>query len=163
MIEPASRPDISKITEYLYISAWPRGEHVDEIVNLNVRLILSMHWRRPSETLGRPPVRLLWLPTVDTPLTPIPIRTLHKGVEAALPVIRDGGSVLVHCVGGRHRSVAMASCVLIARGLTAEDAMALIKEKRLVADPYAWYIQWRIRKFERDWIRREQDTGASAR
>jgi protein-tyrosine phosphatase len=78
-------------------------------------------------------------------------------------VIRDGGSVLVHCVGGRHRSVAMASCVLIARGLTADDAMALIKEKRLVADPYAWYIQWRIRKFERDWIRREQDTGASAR
>jgi len=149
--------DISQITEYLYISSWPRGEHVDEIVALNVRLILSMHWRRPSEILGHPPVRLLWLPTVDTPLTPIPIRKLRKGVLAALPVIRDGGAVLVHCVGGRHRSVAMAACVLIGMGYSADDAMRLIIEKRPAADPYIWYIQSRIRKFERHWQRTHQN------
>ena len=144
-------PDISQITESLYISAWPRGEHVDEIVSLGVRLILSMHWLRPSRTLGHPPVRLLWLPTFDNPFFPMPMRTLQKGVAAALPVIQDGGGVLVHCQAGMHRSVAMAACVLIGLGHSANQAMQLIKEKRAVADPEIWYIQRRIRKFESLW------------
>jgi len=147
-----SNPDISQVTEYLFISAWPKGEHVEEILSLGIRLILSMHWRRPSKTLGNPPVRLLWLPTFDTPFTPIPIKTLRRGVEAAKPVIEGGGKVLVHCQAGVHRSVAMASCVLIGMGYTAEDAMQLIKEKRPVADPYVWYLRRRIEKFEREWV-----------
>ncbi len=146
-----SSPDISRITDYLYISAWPRGEHAEEIVALGVRLILSMHWIRPEKTLGHPPVKLLWLPTVDNPLFPMPIRTLEEGVRAALPVIQDGSSVLVHCRAGVHRSVAMAACVLIGMGFSADDAMQLIMEQRAVADPYVWYIQRRIIKFEREW------------
>jgi protein-tyrosine phosphatase len=135
----------------LYISAWPRGDHADDIRALNVRLILSMHWIRPSRTLGHPPVRLLWLPTVDNPLFPMPIATLERGVQAALPVIAEGYRVLVHCRAGVHRSVAMACCVLIGTGQTADEAMALVKQKRSVADPYAGYIQRRIRKFEQHW------------
>lgn len=144
-------PDISQITDYLYISAWPRGEHAGEIRDLGVRLILSMHWRRPAKTLGHPPVRVLWLPTVDTPVTPMPMFVLQRGVEAALPVIRQGEKVLVHCKAGVHRSVAMACCVLIGVGHTAEEAMHLVKEKRAVADPDAWYIRRRILTFEREW------------
>jgi hypothetical protein len=144
-------PDISRITDYLYISAWPRGEHAGEIRALGVRLILSMHWRRPVRTVGHPPVRLLWLPTVDTPLTPMPMFLLCRGVEAALPVIRQGGRVLVHCKAGVHRSVAMACCVLIGAGYTAEAAMRLVKDRRAVADPDVWYIRRRILKFEQEW------------
>jgi hypothetical protein len=59
--------------------------------------------------------------------------------------------VHVFCEGGRRRSVAMASCILIGKGYSAEDAMKLIKEKRPVADPYAWHIQRQIRKFEINW------------
>jgi hypothetical protein len=144
-------PDISQITDYLYISAWPRGEHAAEIRALGVRLILSMHWRRPVKTVGHPPVRLLWLPTVDTPLTPMPMFLLRRGVEAALPVIRQGERVLVHCKAGVHRSVAMACCVLIGLGYTAEAAMRLVKDRRAVADPNVWYIRRRILKFEEEW------------
>jgi protein-tyrosine phosphatase len=93
----------------------------------------------------------LWLPTFDNPFFPMPIRTLNKGVRAALPVIQDGGAVLVHCKAGVHRSVAQATCVLIGMGYTADDAMQLIKEKRAVADPDVVYIQKRIRKFESHW------------
>ena len=135
----------------MYISAWPRGDHADEIRALDVRLILSMHWIRPSRTLGHPPVRLLWLPTFDNPLMPMPIKTLQRGVEAALPVIQDGYRVLVHCRAGVHRSVAMACCVLIGMGQTADEAMQLVKQQRAVADPYARYIQNRIYKFEQLW------------
>jgi protein-tyrosine phosphatase len=144
-------PHISQITDYLYISAWPRGEHIAEIVALGVRLVLSMHWIRPTKTLGKPPVQLLWLPTIDKPFFPMPMKTLKKGVRAALPVIQDGDSVLVHCIAGVHRSVAQAACVLIGMGYSADQAMRLIKEKRTVADPYVPYIQKRIRKFEQQW------------
>lgn len=143
--------DISQITEYLYISAWPKGDHAADIVNLGVRLVLSMHWVRPSRMLGNPPVELIWLPTIDFALTPIPISKLWRGVSAALPVIHDNGAVLVHCRAGVHRSVAMACCVLIGMGYTAEGAMQLVNKKRAAADPYAWHIRTRIYKFEDSW------------
>ena len=151
MADNRTSPHISKITDFLYISAWPRGEHVDEIIALGVRLVLSMHWIRPTKMLGHPPVKLLWLPTIDKPFFPMPIKTLNKGVQAALPVIDDGGSVLVHCKAGMHRSVAQAACVLIGMGYNADDAMRLIKDQRAVADPYVGYIQKRIRLFETRW------------
>jgi hypothetical protein len=44
--------------------------------------------------------------------------------------------------------MAMASCILIAKAYSAEEAMRLIKEKRDKADPYAGYIRKRIEKFE---------------
>ena len=128
--------------------------YVNEIRSLDVRLILSMHWRRPAESLRRAPVDLLWLPTFDSPMTPIPISSLFKGVEAALPLINEGQRVLVHCQAGIHRSVAMACCVLIGTGYSAKDAMKLVKEQRDIADPYIWYIKSRIKKFELDWNRR---------
>ena len=143
--------DISRITEYLYISAWPESQHVDEILSLNIRLILSMHWQRPAKSLRQPPIQLLWLPTFDTPITPIPLSTLVRGVDAALPVIREGKAVLSHCRYGVHRSVAMACCVLIGNGLSADEAMRLISASRDVADPYAGYIQKRIIMFEQHW------------
>jgi hypothetical protein len=143
--------DVSEITEYLYISAWPRGAHTDEIHTRGIRLVLSMHWVRPRMLPKDDPVRVLWLPTFDTPLTPIPMRILYTGVAAALPVIQGGDRVLVHCRAGRHRSVAMACAVLIGKGYSAVEAMKLVKEKRPIADPYAGYIQSRIVKFEKYW------------
>jgi len=151
MVDKVTSPHISQITEYLYISAFPHGEHVEEIVALGVRLVLSMHWMRPTKMLGKPPVRLLWLPTFDVPFIPMPIKTLNKGVWAALPVIEDSGAVLVHCKAGVHRSVAQAACVLIGKGYSAEEAMQLIKEKRAVADPDTKHIKKRIQKFEQQW------------
>jgi hypothetical protein len=143
--------DISAITDYLFISAWPHGGHAEEIRARNIRLILSMHWLRPDKELGQPPVRLLWLPTVDNPLFPMPVKTFRRGVEAALPVIRDGSHVLVHCRAGVHRSVAMACCVMIGMGHTADEAMQIVKQQRAVADPDAWYIKSRIYLFEKSW------------
>ena len=132
--------DISQITNYLYISAFPPSEHVETVIDLGVRLILSMHWWPVNKKFGQPPLHLLWLPTIDKPFAPIPMRTLNRGVEAALPIIQEGDAVLAHCKAGVHRSVAMASCVLIGMGYTADEAMKLIKEKRPQADPYVGYI-----------------------
>ena len=76
------------------------------------------------------------------------MHTLRRGVEAALPLIQRRGKVLCHCKAGVHRSVAMASCVLIGMGFSAEDAMATVKLGRALADPDAAHIRRRIVEFE---------------
>jgi len=151
---PVPPPDISRITDHLFISAFPEAEHAETIRALNVRLILSMPLQKPHHQVRMAPVKWLHLRTVDSPLTPMPISVLRRGVEAALPVIDDGHGVLVHCLAGVHRSVAMACCILIGMGYSAEAAMTLVEEKREVADPRVWYIRRRIEKFERSWRKR---------
>ncbi|MES0362077.1 MAG: dual specificity protein phosphatase [Anaerolineales bacterium] len=144
--------DISKITKQLYIAAHPRTEDAIEIRDLNVRLVLNMIFIRPAKVYNQPPFRMLTLRTFDSIFLPIPIGKLKKGVETALPVLEAGNGVLVYCREGRHRSVAMAAAVLIGLDYSADQAMQLIKSQRAKADPYAWHIQRRIRKFEEIWI-----------
>ena len=148
--------DISQITDYLYIASLPGAEDADAIRDLNVGLIINMIFIRPPEVYTRPPFRLLTLRSFDFVLLPIPLRKLRRGVDAALPVIQNGESVLIYCHRGRHRSVAMGACILIAMGYTADEAMQLLHEQRRVADPYARHIQRQIRKFEKAW--RDQDS-----
>jgi hypothetical protein len=45
----------------------------------------------------------------------------------------------------------MGACILIAQGMDALSAMELIKSRREVADPDAFYIRPRILKFVREW------------
>jgi hypothetical protein len=72
-------------------------------------------------------------------------------MRLALETIQSGGKVYVHCAGGRHRGVAMGSCVLIAQGYDPDEAMKLIMARRAIADPYAYYIRPRILKFAKEW------------
>jgi protein tyrosine phosphatase (PTP) superfamily phosphohydrolase (DUF442 family) len=150
--------DISQITDYLYIASLPRAKDADAIRDLNVGLIINMIFIRPPEVYTRPPFRLLTLRSFDFVLLPIPLPKLRRGVEAALPVIQNGESVLIYCHRGRHRSVAMGACILIAMGYTADEAMQLLHEQRRVADPYAGHIQRQIKKFETAW--RDQDSSS---
>ena len=142
---------ISEITPYLYISSFPGRKNAEQIRGLGIRLILSMYLVRPNGIFRRPPFRLLWTPVIDSPLTPIPLRVFHKGVQAALPVIEEEGKALVHCRWGVHRSVAMACCILIAGGASVNDAVALVKSQRPGARPEEEYVLARIRMFEEEW------------
>ena len=106
---------------------------------------------RPQPDPHDPPLRFLWLWTFDSPLFPIPLRTLRRGAMAALETIRGGGKVYAHCAGGRHRGAAMGAAILIAQGYEPQDAMQLIKSRRSFADPEAFYIRPRILRFAREW------------
>jgi len=150
--------DISQITDQLYIAAQPKAEDAPTLLDFNVRLILNMIFFRPADVYRQPPFRMLTLRTFDSIFLPIPIGMLMKGVKAALPVLDNGDSVLVYCREGRHRSVAMAAAILVARSRSADEAMQLITSKRPKADPYAWHIQRRIRKFEVIWRRSHPQT-----
>lgn len=121
---------------------------------MGVDLVINMRFERPPypET-NSSSLRLLWLPTFDTPLIPIPLSALLRGVKAALDIFGKNGSVYTHCASGVHRGVAMGAAILISTGYPAEEAMRLIKEKRPQADPYIWYIRRRIERYARLWKR----------
>ncbi|MFC2052709.1 dual specificity protein phosphatase family protein [Chloroflexota bacterium] len=150
-LRSVSKLDISQITEYLYVASLPNAMYAGALSNLNIRLVINMIFIMPAKVYQEPPFRMLTLRTFDSILIPIPIRKLEKGVETALPAIHNGESVLIYCRKGRHRSVAMASTILIAKGYSADAAMQLVSSKREAADPYAWHIQRQIRKFEKIW------------
>jgi hypothetical protein len=80
--------DISQITENPYLASRVKGEHLEDILQLDPGLITSMIvQRRPPKALTEEGLNVLWLRTFDFPLIPIPLKTLNRGVEAALPVI----------------------------------------------------------------------------
>lgn len=142
----------SAITEQLFIAPRPRTRHLDQFRGLGVELVLSMIGVRPPRALAEPPFQLVRLPVFDNPLIPIPLDMLQAGVSAAVPVLEAGGRVLVYCRAGRHRSVAMAACILISQGMTADEAMEMILARRPYADPHAPHIERRIRAFGQAWL-----------
>lgn len=152
--------DISQITDAIYVGGQPNPPDLEDLQALGVRLVISMRaLRSPTQRFAEPAIPVLWLRTVDSPFTPIPTRTFLKGVRAALDVIAAGGKVFVHCKHGRHRSVAMAACILIAQGDTAEEAMQRLKRGRRRADPRLWYIQRQIVRFGKYWAREQGGKG----
>jgi dual specificity MAP kinase phosphatase len=130
--------DFSQVTETLFIGTTPPSEAYPFLRGMGVQLVINMRIERPPfRDRSNPPLRLLWLPTADTPLLPIPVRALMRGTVAALETFAQGGKVYTHCKGGVHRGVAMGAAILIAQGHSPEEAMALIKQRREAADPYA--------------------------
>lgn len=106
---------------------------------------------KPHQVYTQAPFASLWIRTFDTFFTPISVKKLLRGVEAALPVLQRGGKVLVFCMQGRRRSVAMASAILIALGYTSEEASKMLVAGRQIADPQRWYIRRQIHAFEKYW------------
>jgi protein tyrosine phosphatase (PTP) superfamily phosphohydrolase (DUF442 family) len=144
--------DISKITDYLYVGSRIGKEHADELKVLNFNLIISMIGQTPpDEVYTVAPFKSLWIRTYDTFLTPISVKKLLVGVEAALPVIENKGKVLVFCMQGKRRSVAMAAAILISMGNTSDQAIDLLTSARKEADPRRWYIHMQIKAFEKFW------------
>jgi protein-tyrosine phosphatase len=144
--------DYSRITDKLFVGTTPKTEDFSVLRELEVQLVINMRiGLPPKRDRHSVPIRSLWLPAIDSPLFPIPLSFLEAGAEEALKVMENGGAVYTHCAKGRHRGPAMGACILVAQGLTPDEAMRLIKTRRPAADPQAWYIRRRIEKFARKW------------
>lgn len=148
---PWKPPIASPIADGVYVSAMPRASDAAVIAALDIRLIISLTLQPLPAPYYRPPFHALRLRWPDSPLAPLPIPLLQRGVQAALPEMDAGHPVLVHCRAGVHRSAAVAACILVARGYPVDEAMRRVKEGRPIADPYAWYVQPRIRLFAQRW------------
>jgi protein tyrosine phosphatase (PTP) superfamily phosphohydrolase (DUF442 family) len=146
----------SKITDNLYIGTTPKSGDYVLLHELGIRLVINMRIGLPPvRDPISPPLKSLWLPTIDSPLFPIPIRALKKGVDAALKANDQDEVVYTHCSHGRHRGPAMGACILIAQGMEPELAIRLIERQRPIAVPHDWYIQRRIIRFAQIWNERK--------
>jgi protein tyrosine phosphatase (PTP) superfamily phosphohydrolase (DUF442 family) len=142
----------SRITDKLFVGTTPKTEDFSVLRELDVQLVINMRIGWPPKRDRHPiPIRSLWLPAIDSPLFPIPLGFLQAGAVEALRVMESGGAVYTHCAKGRHRGPALGACILIAQGLTPEEAVRLIKARRPAADLQAWYIHRRILKFAQKW------------
>jgi protein-tyrosine phosphatase len=143
--------DVSAITDQIYVGSLPGTADTEALRALDPALVINMLGAPPPASVQALDVPVVTLSTWDNLLIPIPIERLERGVRAALPVLRDGGRVLIYCRLGRHRSVAMAVCILIALGSSSAEAAQRVRSKRRQADPRAWHIWRRILSFERHW------------
>jgi protein-tyrosine phosphatase len=144
--------NFSRISDSLIIGSAPTTKDYNLLRQMGVRLVINMRVeRRPDPDPHNPPIPVLWLPVFDTPLIPIPIKSLRRGVAAALETMQRGGKVYAHCQEGIHRGVAMGAAILIAQGFSPQQAIELIKQRRPIADPDAWYIKRRILRFAKSW------------
>ncbi|MBN2148973.1 MAG: dual specificity protein phosphatase family protein [Anaerolineales bacterium] len=142
----------SQITRALYIGTTPSAQDYDSLREMGVRLVINLRVEHPPPAdRNQLPLKILWLPVFDTPLLPIPMNMLRRGVRAALQTLSEGGAVYAHCAAGVHRAPAMGAAILIAQGYALEEALRLVKQQRPIADPYAWYIRRRIERFAKIW------------
>ncbi len=144
--------NFSHITDDLFVGTTPSVGEYDQLRELGVRLVINMRFsQKPEPDPHHPPIKLLWLQSIDSPFFPLSVSKLVFGAQAAIATIHAGGKVYAHCAYGRHRGPAMGACILIAQGYDPHDAMQLIKDRRAFADPFAWYIRPRILKFAQEW------------
>ena len=143
--------DITKITDYLYVGSWPKKENIDELKKRNIGLIISLIFQKDDKELGQKPFKLLSFTTFDTPWTPLPMKVFYKSVEESQKYIKDNKAILVYCKSGMNRSVIIAAAILVSQGYTADEALELIRSKRLVAKGRRRGLLKQLYKFESEW------------
>ena len=78
-------------------------------------------------------ITLLHLPTVDMCAISLPM--IRDGVAWVRERLERGEKVFIHCEYGIGRSVLLALCVLVSRGLGPLEALALAKQRRPKVSP----------------------------
>lgn len=99
-----------------------------------------------EQALAQVGIELLYLPTPDT--YPLTIEQLQEGSAWINHQIDTGQRVLIHCEHGVGRSVLLTVASLVARGMSAHDALSLVQRKRWQAAPNHRQMQ-RLQEFER--------------
>jgi hypothetical protein len=147
--------DYSRISKQLYVGKTVHSTDYAVLNGLHVQLILNMqaeYYAWASHKSGG--IRTIWVPSIDWWLFPIFPWYVMPAVKRALAVINQGGAVYCQCRQGKHRSVLMAACILIAQGRSVEQSVTTLKAARSVADPEAPHIYRGIQAFATAWQRR---------
>ena len=96
-------------------------------------------------------IELLYLPATDRYAASQD--QLRQGVAWALERIERGGQVYAHCKHGVGRGPLMGLAIMVARGMTASEALRRMRSERWQAAPNDRQLAALVR-FERDWTGR---------
>jgi len=118
------------IDDAVLLGALPLCRYVPELQRLGIGAVLNTcrEWRGPVDAYRAAGIEELYLPITD--FTPPSLEQVRAGVAFIQRHAAAGRKVYVHCKAGRGRSATIVLCYLIAKGLTPEQAQALVLEKR---------------------------------
>jgi protein-tyrosine phosphatase len=151
--------DAAQIAERLWCGATLDESQFEVLRALGIRRVISVeifvYYSRA--TLQRFGIDFLNVPINDND-TPLVDKVIDRIVAAIDEVIVRGESVYLHCTAGWQRSPALAACYLVYKGMTAETALAYVKQRRPVARFYSSHIASVLRyerrlRAEREWAR----------
>lgn len=142
------RLNLSWITPQLAVGGRVHPDDVAHLAKTGVRAVVDTRSEMcdDQEALANEGIDLLYLPTPDT--YPLSVEQLCQGAGWVNREIAEGKNVLIHCEHGVGRSVLLTAAALVAGGMSAHDAMNLIKRKRWQAAPNHRQMV-RLQEFER--------------
>ena len=152
------RLNMSWITPSLAVGGRVQNEDIERLAATGITRVVDTRAEHQDDAaaLGAAHIELLALPTVDT--FPLTIEQLQTGAAWVNRQIDEGQRVLIHCEHGVGRSVLLTAAALVAAGMSADDALHLIRRRRWQAAPNHRQIK-RLQEFEKA-VRSEQLTSA---
>jgi hypothetical protein len=120
--------DISKITDQIFVgtNSCCQAHYTKMLIRAGVLHDLSLEGEQVDSPFGVE--SYLWLPTPDH--TAPNDRNFKLGVNYIATVLAGGGKVFIHCTNGHGRAPTMAAAWFVSQGMTVQDAVERIKEKR---------------------------------
>ena len=134
--------DVDEVDTRLWVGAHPEPHDPFE---LGADVVVTLTMEPSVEAVPRGKLLVRW-PIKDGP---VPIRGVLRGLARFISdCLDEGAAVLVHCRSGVNRSCLVAGRVLMERGMTADQAIERIRERRRgsLSDEYA------------EWLRAEEPT-----
>ncbi len=139
--------NLSWVTEHLAVGGRIHPEDIPALASAGITHVIDTRseYCDDAEALARVGIQLLYLPAPDT--YPLTVEQLNGGAQWASERIQQNGRVLIHCEHGVGRSVLLTCATLVYRGLSAREALLLVKQKRWQAGPNGRQVA-RLNEFE---------------
>ena len=134
-------PNISQITEDLYLTNYVNAKDYTSLKALGVRQILTIGAELPRH--GEPFFKVMHIKLKDHPK-----ESIQKYFNASYNFIKNAKTV-VHCAAGISRSTTLVAAYLMRKyGIGAEQALAYILERRPIINPNQGFRE-QLAKFEK--------------
>ena len=135
---PSSKPDIDIvwIEPGFALGSRPYTHQQHAIAQLGIRVVVALHEPMEGEVEGWQThgIRLVLVPTRDW--VEIPVSNFDRVVAVVSSCLNTATPILLHCLAGINRAPTLAAAVLChARGITVDNALAVINHARVTAKP----------------------------
>jgi protein-tyrosine phosphatase len=138
MTDPESSfKDFAEVAEGLFVGSHPEPENP---FDLGADVVVCLASGTSCSEVPRDALLVHW-PIKDGPVPDE--QTLRAIAELVASCLRSGAVVYMHCQAGMNRSVLVAGRVLMEQGLTAEQAIERVRERRKgsLSDEYAQWLR----------------------
>ena len=135
------------VTDHLAVGGRVHPADIKALARMGITHVVDTRseYSDDVQAFAKEHIELLHLPAADT--QPFTTEQMIQGAKWVNERIAQDGRVLIHCEHGVGRSVLLACAVLVYEGMSAQDALQLVQQKRWQAAPNHKQVK-RLRQFE---------------